>query len=80
MKSIMQRLADNPQNTNTRSQNEQIFAEFQKDPTSYLVKCGLDIPQNFTGDYRALVQHLANTNQIPPALRGRVMAMLRQNR
>ena len=81
MKSIMQRLADNPQNANTRSQNEQqMFAEFQKDPTSYLVKCGLNIPQDFQGDYRALVQHLANTNQIPPALRGRVMAMLRQNR
>jgi hypothetical protein len=63
------------------SQNEQqMFAEFQKDPTSYLVKCGLDIPQDFDGDYRALVQHLVNTNQIPPALRGRAVAMLRQNR
>lgn len=80
MKSLVQRLADSPQNTNMRSQNEQMFAEFQKDPTAYLVKCGLNIPQDFQGDYRALVQHLANTNQIHPALRGRVMAMLRQNR
>ena len=80
MKSLVQRLADSPQNTNTRSQNEQMFAEFQKNPTNYLVKCGLNIPKDFQGDYRALVQHLANTNQIPPALRGRVMAMLRQNR
>lgn len=80
MKSIMQRLADNPQNANTHSQNEQMFAEFQKNPASYLVKCGLDIPQDFNGDYRALVQHLVNTNQIPPALRGRAVAMLRQNR
>lgn len=76
MKSIMQRLADSPQNANTRSQNEQMFAEFQKNPTAYLVKCGLNIPQDFQGDYRALVQHLANTNQIPIALRGRVQAML----
>ena len=76
MKSIMQRLADSPQNTNTRSQNEQMFAEFQKDPTAYLVKCGLQIPEGFSGDYRALVEHLNATGQIPPALRGRAMAML----
>lgn len=57
--------------------NEQMFNEFKQDPSAYLVKCGLDIPADFKGDYRAMVQHLANTNQIPPALRERVQAMLR---
>lgn len=56
--------------------NEQMYNEFRQNPTAYLVKCGLQIPTDFSGDYRALVQHLAQTGQIPPALRGRVQAML----
>lgn len=56
--------------------NKEMYDEFKKDPSAYLVKCGLQVPADFSGDYRALVQHLANTGQIPPALRGRVQAML----
>ena len=56
---------------------EQMYNEFKQNPTAYLVKCGLQIPADFSGDYRALVQHLAQTGQIPPALQGRVNAMLR---
>ena len=66
----------NPLMQNRSQANNQMYDEFRKDPTAYLVKCGLNIPQDFQGDYRAMVQHLANTNQIPPALRGRVQAML----
>lgn len=58
--------------------NEEMYEEFRQNPTNFLIKCGLNIPQDFQGDYRAMVQHLANTNQIPPALQGRVNAMLRQ--
>lgn len=57
-------------------QYNQMYDEFRKDPSAYLVKCGLNIPADFQGDYRAMVQHLANTGQIPPALQGRVNAML----
>lgn len=56
--------------------NEQMYNEFRQDPTAYLVKCGLQIPADFSGDYRALVQHLAQTGQIPPMLQGGVNAML----
>lgn len=60
-----------------RQDTQAMYVEFQKDPTAYLVKAGLKIPQEFHGDYRALVQHLAQTGQVPPILRGRVAAMLR---
>lgn len=56
--------------------SKEAFDQFKQDPTAYLVKCGLQIPEGFSGDYRALVEHLASTGQIPPALRGRVQAML----
>ena len=53
-----------------------MYQEFQKNPSDFLVKCGLNIPADFQGDYRAMVEHLANSGQVPPALRGRVNAML----
>lgn len=56
--------------------SEKMYEEFRQNPANFLIKCGLNIPQDFQGDYRAMVQHLANTGQIPPALRGRVQAML----
>ena len=56
--------------------NQKMYDEFRQNPTNFLIKCGLNIPADFQGDYRAMVQHLANTNQIQPALRGRVQAML----
>lgn len=56
--------------------NEKMYEEFRQNPANFLIKCGLNIPADFQGDYRAMVQHLANTGQIPPALRGRVQAML----
>lgn len=65
-----------PQQTTNQQPNQKMYDEFKQDPTAYLVKCGLQIPESFSGDYRALVEHLANTGQIPPALRGRVQAML----
>lgn len=58
-------------------QTEQMYNEFTKSPADFLVKCGLKIPADFSGDYRAMVQHLANTGQIPPILQGRVNAMLK---
>ena len=58
--------------------NEKMYEEFRQNPANFLIKCGLNIPQDFQGDYRAMVQHLANTGQIPPALQGRVNAMLKQ--
>ena len=58
--------------------NEKMYEEFRQNPTNFLIKCGLNIPADFQGDYRAMVQHLANTGQIPPALQGRVNAMLKQ--
>jgi hypothetical protein len=64
-----------PQQSNQRPSKE-AFDQFKQDPTAYLVKCGLQIPEGFSGDYRALVEHLNATGQIPPALRGRVQAML----
>lgn len=63
-----------PQQSNQRP--NKAFDQFKQDPTAYLVKCGLQIPEGFSGDYRALVEHLNATGQIPPALRGRVNAML----
>lgn len=62
---------------NNQASTQQMYAEFQKSPTDFLVKCGLNIPKDFNGNYRAMVEHLANTGQIPPALQGRVNAMLR---
>lgn len=53
-----------------------MYNQFSQSPTDHLIKCGLNIPADFKGDYRALVEHLSNTGQIPPALRGRVQAML----
>lgn len=67
----------NPLMQNHSQANNQMYDEFCKDPSAYLVKCGLNIPADFQGDYRAMVQHLANTGQIPPALQGRVNAMLK---
>ena len=58
--------------------NEKMYEEFRQNPANFLIKCGLNIPADFQGDYRAMVQHLANTGQIPPALQGRVNAMLKQ--
>lgn len=69
-------LMQNRSQANNQANTQQMYAEFQKSPTDFLVKCGLNIPQDFQGDYRAMVQHLANTGQIPPALQGRVNAML----
>ena len=65
-----------PQQTTNQQPNQKMYDEFKQDPAAYLVKCGLNIPADFSGDYRALVEHLASTGQIPPALRGRVQAML----
>lgn len=65
-----------PQQTTKQQPNQKIYDEFKQDPAAYLVKCGLQIPEGFSGNYRALVEHLASTGQIPPALRGRVQAML----
>lgn len=56
--------------------NQKMYEEFRQNPANFLIKCGLNIPADFSGDYRAMVQHLANTGQIPPALQGRVNAML----
>lgn len=64
-----------PQQSSQRP-SEEAFDQFKQDPTAYLVKCGLQIPEGLSGDYRALVEHLASTGQIPPALQGRVNAML----
>ena len=58
------------------STSNQMYAEFQQNPANFLVKCGLNIPADFSGDYRALVEHLNRTGQIPKALQGRVNAML----
>lgn len=55
---------------------QKMFAEFQKDPMAYLVKSRLNIPKDFHGDYRALVEHLDRSGQIPPMLQARVNAML----
>jgi hypothetical protein len=55
---------------------QQAYNEFCQNPTDYLVKCGLNIPRDFHGDYRALVEHLARTGQVPKMLQGRVNAML----
>lgn len=56
--------------------SQKMYEEFRQNPANFLIKCGLNIPADFQGDYRAMVQHLANTGQIPPALQGRVNAML----
>lgn len=68
-------LMQNRSQANDRN-NEKMYEEFRQNPANFLIKCGLNIPQDFSGDYRAMVQHLANTGQIPPALQGRVNAML----
>lgn len=65
-----------PQQQSKQLPSKEMFEEFKQDPTAYLVKCGIQVPADFSGDYRALVQHLANTGQIPPVLRGRAQAML----
>ena len=59
-----------------KAPNEEMYNEFRQNPANFLVKCGLNIPADFSGDYRALVEHLYNTGQIPPVLQGRVNAML----
>ncbi len=57
-------------------QYNQMYAEFQKSPTDFLVKCGLDVPKDFNGNYRALVEQYANAGLVPKFLQGRVNAML----
>ena len=64
------------QGNSQQNDAQKMYAEFQKSPTDFLVKCGLNIPKDFNGNYRAMVEHLANTGQIPQALQGRVNAML----
>ena len=53
-----------------------MYNDFSKSPTDHLVKCGLNIPADFSGDYRALVEYLNRTGQVPTFLQGRVNAML----
>lgn len=58
------------------SDMNRLYSEFQQSPTDFLVRMGLNIPTGFNGDYRALVEYLARSGQIPPQLQGRVNAML----
>lgn len=51
-----------------------MYSQFRQNPMQYL--SGLNIPQNLVGNPRAIVQHLANTGQVPPILQARVNAML----
>lgn len=55
---------------------QKLYGQFQQDPSAFLTRAGLNIPASFSGDARALVQHLAQTGQVPKILQGRVNAML----
>ena len=59
-----------------QNQSNALYNEFKQSPTDFLMRMGLNIPQDFNGDYRALVEHLNATGQIPRPLQGRVNAML----
>lgn len=73
--SAMQAMGGAPQQVQQPDIRE-LYAQFEKNPMEYLLRCKLNIPTDFKGDSRALVEHLANSGQIPPILQGRVNAML----
>ena len=66
----------NPLVSNNYQQNQnmqQAYAQFQQNPMRYLT--GLNIPQGMN-DPRQIVEHLANTGQVPPQLQAMVNAKL----
>lgn len=62
-----------PQNTPNM---EKMFEQFKANPAQYLMKASLNIPQTMNNPEQ-IVRHLAQTNQIPPQLRGMVDSMLK---
>lgn len=66
----------NPLNPQTPQQNPNMqlaYQQFQQNPMRFLT--GLNIPQGMT-DPRQIVEHLANTGQVPPQLQAMVNARL----
>lgn len=51
-------------------------AQFIQDPLGFLVRNKLNIPQSLAGDFRGMVEYLANTGQVPPQLQAQVNVML----
>ena len=65
-----------PQNTPNM---EKMFEQFKANPAQYVMKASLNIPQTMNNPEQ-IVRHLAQTNQVPPQLRGILNAMLNGGR
>lgn len=51
-------------------------AQFAQDPLGFMLKNKLKIPNELAGNFRGMVEYLANTGQVPPQLQAQVNAML----
>ena len=63
----------NPPNQQPNPNMQMAYQQFQQNPMRFLG--GLSIPQGMT-DPRQIVEHLANTGQVPPQLQAMVNARL----
>lgn len=55
-----------------------MFADFKKNPMSFLLRAKLDVPEAIKDNPQAMVTHLMQTGQIPRQLLPRVQQMFRR--
>ena len=60
------------------NQNQQQLKELMNDPMEAARRAGYNIPQEMTGDPKAMVQHLIMTGQVASPMLQRIMPMIRQ--
>ena len=55
-----------------------MFADFKKNPMSFLLRAKLDVPETIKDNPQAIVTHLMQTGQVPRQLMPRVQQMFRR--
>ncbi len=61
---LFENLSKQQQIPNNESDINALYARFQQNPMEFLIRSGLNIPDSVS-DPRALLDHLARTNQVP---------------
>lgn len=57
---------------------EEMLRQIQSDPMGAAKKAGFNVPEEISGDPKAMVMHLINSGQVGGPMLQRIMPMIRQ--
>ena len=62
--------------TPQKEELQQMYKQFQSDPSAFLAKAHLSVPEEYQSSPRSMVEYLARTGKVPAQLIPQVNAML----